>query len=103
MSQEVHPNSLKRIHSTESEAEEVPPLPKLTDVDLLLEIFTHKSLRRGEDNGKLGLLGKKVLDAVVAEYLFRKRPLMKAGELSVSADRLWFEREIACCTGETCL
>ena len=82
---QVHANSLKRIHSTESEAEEVPPLPKLTDGDLLLQIFTHKSLQRAEDNERLCLLGKKVLEAVVAEYLFRKRPIMKAEELSVSA------------------
>ncbi|KAG6882655.1 hypothetical protein C0992_011126, partial [Termitomyces sp. T32_za158] len=69
----------------------LPPLPKIEgDVDLLLEIFTHSSLRYGQSDGmneeygdtdRLAELGHRVLDLVVTFHYFSKRPILSATEV----------------------
>jgi dsRNA-specific ribonuclease len=72
----------------------LPPLPKIEgDVELLLDVFTHKSLRMtgaplNEDYGdtdRLAELGAYVLQMVVATHWFHaKNPSLPADQLSVS-------------------
>jgi len=67
-----------------------PPLPKL-DGDVILEVFTHRSLRfpgapLDQDseyggNERLAVLGEKVLEAAVTDTLFRKRPMLKGNDI----------------------
>ncbi|KAL0580819.1 hypothetical protein V5O48_001195 [Marasmius crinis-equi] len=80
-----------------SEAPALPPLPKISG-DYVLQVFTHKSLRRSEDasheledNERLSVLGAKVLDMAVTHVLFKRTPLKKSEELlplRVEADLL---------------
>jgi len=66
----------------------LPPLPKITG-DIILQVFTHKSLQRSHggtlddnsDNEKLAILGKTVLDAVLTHSLFSQKPPLKAAEI----------------------
>lgn len=69
----------------------VPPLPKISG-DIILETFTHKSLRlegsiysdeHSGDNERLSELGEKVVQLAVTEILFRKRPILGISEISV--------------------
>ncbi|KZT30884.1 hypothetical protein NEOLEDRAFT_43340 [Neolentinus lepideus HHB14362 ss-1] len=79
---------LKRSLSVSASMANIPPLPKLSG-DMTLEVFTHKSLRfegapRNEevgDSDRLAVLGGKVLDMVVANTLFNKRPMLQADEI----------------------
>lgn len=79
--------SLKRAR----DEKQLPPLPKLTS-ELILQVYTHVSLRRQTgvgpeeygDNERLIELGKAVLDALVTNVLFNRRPMLKAGEICVS-------------------
>ncbi|KIK07467.1 hypothetical protein K443DRAFT_673381 [Laccaria amethystina LaAM-08-1] len=67
-------------------------LPKIHSSDLVLRVFTHKSLRRAthsstnlndfDDNERLAELGKAALDVAVAHVLFNKRPMLKPSEMS---------------------
>ncbi|KZT04807.1 uncharacterized protein LAESUDRAFT_760824 [Laetiporus sulphureus 93-53] len=67
-----------------------PPVPKLRG-DIILEVFTHKSLRfpgapTNEesdcgDNERLSMLGEKVMDTAVTFTLFNKKPLINAQEI----------------------
>ncbi|CCL98505.1 uncharacterized protein FIBRA_00504 [Fibroporia radiculosa] len=67
-----------------------PPIPKLRG-DIILEVFTHKSLRfpgaptnedsEYGDNERLSVLGEKVLDTATTYTLFVKRPMLKAEEI----------------------
>jgi dsRNA-specific ribonuclease len=67
-----------------------PLLPKITG-EHILQVFTHKSLRRSADsaqdecgdNERLSELGEKVLEAVVTHNLFTQRPMLKAMNISV--------------------
>ncbi|KAG6818078.1 hypothetical protein H0H87_009233 [Tephrocybe sp. NHM501043] len=64
-----------------------PPLPKISS-DLILQVFTHISLRRATgdpedygDNERFIHLGELVLDATVTHVLFNKRPLLTTQEI----------------------
>jgi len=68
----------------------LPTAPKLRG-DIILEVFTHKSLRfpgaptnedsEFGDNERLSVLGAKVLETAVTSALFGKRPMLKADEI----------------------
>jgi len=71
----------------------LPPLPKIEgDVDLMLEVFTHSSLRFGsatmiEDYGdieRLAELGAKVLELTVTNQLYLRRPFLDSKDIQVS-------------------
>lgn len=72
--------------------ESLPAAPKLRG-DIILEVFTHKSLRfpgapinedsEFGDNERLSVLGEKVLELAVTFALFNKRPMLKAEEIEV--------------------
>jgi len=78
--------SLKRAR----DEKRLPPLPKLTS-ELILQVYTHISLRRLSDNGpeeygdneRLTELGKAVLDALITYVLFSKRPMLGVAEICV--------------------
>jgi len=87
------PTTLKRARSLERrkfDRTRVPPLPPLHS-DLILQVFTHKSLRRPKvspadygDNERLSDLGKAALDVAITHALFRKRPYLEVVDISVS-------------------
>ncbi|KAG6890734.1 hypothetical protein C0992_013117 [Termitomyces sp. T32_za158] len=71
-----------------------PPLPKVSS-DIVLQVFTHVSLRRTggsaeDDNERLIHLGRLVLDAAVTNILFNKRPIRTTQEIIVSFWNAWF-------------
>lgn len=72
---------------------QAPRLPQLSG-DVLLQVFTHKSLRlKGDspdqfrDNERFMELGKSVFDLVLTLHLQRRRPLLKAKDVAVR--RVW--------------
>jgi len=71
----------------------VPTLPNLPG-NLILQVLTHKSLRRpgasgeGIDNEKLGDLGKTAFDLAVTQHLFRKRPMLEGYEIYEQSRKL---------------
>ncbi|TFK36878.1 hypothetical protein BDQ12DRAFT_736619 [Crucibulum laeve] len=86
-------SNLKRTHpgghGKSFNSAHAPPLPKIGG-DLILQVFTHKSLRRKTgsdnpehygDNERLSELGKIALEATVTNYLFMKRPFLTAAEM----------------------
>jgi dsRNA-specific ribonuclease len=80
-------NSLKRSWSKQN-GTGVPLLPKING-DIILEVFTHKSLHvvhvnEEYGNERLALLGGAFLEAAVTESLFRLKPTLKAGDITVS-------------------
>ena len=89
----IQSNSLKRTRSENQRkfnASLAPPLPQIKSGDLILQVFTHKSLRRPNvtpehygDNERLADLGKVVLDAAITRTLFNSRPILQAAEISV--------------------
>ncbi|KAF8956063.1 hypothetical protein BDZ97DRAFT_1853487 [Flammula alnicola] len=69
---------------------DLPPLPKIDgDVDLMLDVYTHSSLRfdtapMNDDYGdthRLAELGAKVLDLAVTYHLYSERPFLTQGEI----------------------
>ncbi|KAF4623521.1 hypothetical protein D9613_002139 [Agrocybe pediades] len=90
---------MKRTHSIGNEkrdfdASRVPELPRLND-DLLLQVFTHKSLRRPGaspadygDNEGLGELGRTAFDLGLTGTLFRRRPILHVSEIRKYRDHL---------------
>lgn len=71
----------------------LPPLPKIDgDVDLMLDVYTHSSLRPSlpgvpptmnnnyGDTLRLEDLGAKVLDLAVTVHLYNERPEMNTAE-----------------------
>jgi dsRNA-specific ribonuclease len=69
----------------------VPPLPKIESGDLMLEVFTHSSLRSDqstlEEHGgceRLAELGGKILDMAITFCLFSQRPMLQASDIAVS-------------------
>ena len=87
----IQPNPLKRTRSENKIKFNAPPLPQIKSGDLILQVFTHKSLRRPNatpeqygDNERLADLGKVVLDAAITRTLFNIRPILQAAEISVS-------------------
>jgi dsRNA-specific ribonuclease len=86
------PTTLKRTRSLERKFDRtrVPLLPPLQS-DLILQVFTHKSLRRPKvspadygDNERLSELGKVALDVATTHALFLKRPYLEVADISVS-------------------
>ena len=53
-----------------------------SDIALLKEALTHKSVKKNAHNERLEFLGDAVLDLIVGEYLFKKFPHSPEGELS---------------------
>ncbi|KAG6885409.1 hypothetical protein C0993_002142 [Termitomyces sp. T159_Od127] len=71
-----------------------PPLPKVSS-DIVLQVFTHISLRRTggsaeDDNERLIHLGRLVLDAAVTNILFNQRPMRTTQEIIVSLKNVSF-------------
>jgi len=69
----------------------LPPLPKIAgDVDLLLDVYTHKSLRFGGaplndeygDTERLAELGAQVLDLAVTFHFYARKPMLPASEIA---------------------
>jgi dsRNA-specific ribonuclease len=69
---------------------DLPPLPKIEgDVDLMLDVYTHSSLRFGGapmnddygDTERLAELGAKVLELTVTNQLYSQRPFLTAKEI----------------------
>ncbi|KAG7099009.1 hypothetical protein E1B28_000893 [Marasmius oreades] len=79
-------------HPSVTAAAEFPPLPRISG-EFLLQVYTHKSLRRSEDvtpeefedSERLAVLGEKVLSAAVTSLLFSKRPMKGSAEILQSA------------------
>jgi hypothetical protein len=70
----------------------LPPLPKIVgDVDLLLDVYTHKSLIFGGapmneeygDTDRLAELGANVLDLAVTFHFYSRKPMLSAPEIVV--------------------
>lgn len=64
-----------------------PSLPKIKS-DIIIQVFTHKSLRRTTnnpaefgDNERLAELGRHVLDAVITLILFNLKPMLTAAAI----------------------
>ncbi|EIW86880.1 hypothetical protein CONPUDRAFT_86818 [Coniophora puteana RWD-64-598 SS2] len=85
-------NPLKRDRSPDDNGfrhddstSEVPDLPRLSG-DVLLETFTHKSLRvacnaRYRDNERLTMLGRDVLDMITTQLLYFRSPRLKVDQI----------------------
>ncbi|KAF9486442.1 hypothetical protein BDN70DRAFT_846274 [Pholiota conissans] len=76
----------------------LPPLPQINgDIDLMLDVYTHESLRPmpttlNDDYGdtfRLQELGQKAFELVVTFHLFNERPLLDKGQITVSNVFLW--------------
>lgn len=74
----------------------LPPLPGLSG-DIILEVFTHKSLRftgaptaSGDEyeNNRLAVIGQKASEMAITDALFRQRPVLQAAEIKVSQSLL---------------
>jgi dsRNA-specific ribonuclease len=82
--------TLKRAHSPVLDAprEELPDLPKLSG-HILLEVYTHKSLRlacnaRFRDNERLSVLGHEILEMMTTQLLFFRKPKLTVHQIKVS-------------------
>lgn len=83
-------SSLKRTRSPVLDAppEELPVLPKLSG-HILLEVFTHKSLRLAcnapfRDNERLSVLGREILEMMTTQLLFFRKPKLTVHQIEVS-------------------
>lgn len=73
----------------------LPPIPEIGgDVDLLLEVYTHASLRNQShtqmnaeygDTDRLAELGASALDLAVTNYFYLVRPFLSGSEINVCA------------------
>lgn len=72
----------------------LPPIPEIRgDIDLLLDIYTHSSLRHpalllqmNEEYGntnRLAELGAEALDLAVTNYFYSVRPFLRARDIQV--------------------
>ena len=75
----------------------LPPLPRIDgDVDLMLDVYTHSSLRFGSapmnddygDTERLAELGAKVLELTVTNQLFSQRPFLNSKEIQVCLEAI---------------
>ncbi|THH14357.1 hypothetical protein EW146_g5967 [Bondarzewia mesenterica] len=86
------PGFLKRLRPTMGFR--LPPLPSL-DGDLMLDVYTHKSIRYSGapmndeygDIERVNAIGKRVLAVGVATALFEKKPMFTAAELEAHIDK----------------
>lgn len=83
-------SSLKRSRSRTYGRTNIPSLPELTG-DIILEVFTHKSIQfdgpnsEYGDNTRLAELGAQALAMVVTRTLFdMKDPMLNVSEIAVS-------------------
>jgi dsRNA-specific ribonuclease len=65
----------------------LPALPKISG-DIILDVFTHKSLRHGTqetygDSDRLADLGEKILEMTATSALFNQDPVLSAADISV--------------------
>jgi len=98
-----HNPGLKRPRSSSNAMEPLPPAPKLRG-DIILEVFTHKSLRfpgapidedsEFGDNERLSTLGEKVLELAVTSALFSKRPMLKAEDIEIQRHEILSDANI---------
>ena len=76
----------------------LPPIPEIGgDVDLLLEVYTHASLRSHTqmnaeygDTDRLAELGASALDLAVTNYFYLVRPFLTGTEINVSGVYVFF-------------
>jgi len=77
-------------------ASSLPPLPKIEgDVDLVLDVYTHKSLRPDGvqlnddygDTDRLAELGGRILELAVTLHYYSKKPMLKAAEMAELRNR----------------
>lgn len=73
----------------------LPPLPKIAgDVDLMLDVYTHPSLRNSSnssimtneeygDTSRLAELGSKVLELAVSYHLYSEKPFLESDKIRV--------------------
>jgi dsRNA-specific ribonuclease len=72
-----------------------PPLPSLTDQDLVLAVFTHESLNgmANEEYGeskRLAQLGERVFEQAMAFHYFKKEPVLSAEAIEVGTLAILF-------------
>ncbi|KAI6047779.1 hypothetical protein EDC04DRAFT_2619886 [Pisolithus marmoratus] len=81
-------SSRKRHHSVTYDGfPELPALPKLSGM-LVLEVFTHRSLRLAchatyNDNERLTILGQQILEMITTKLLFSRKPRLKRENIEV--------------------
>lgn len=72
----------------------LPPLPKIEgDLDLVLDVYTHHSLRFGSaplnddygDTDRLAELGAKILELAVTNHYYSKKPMLSALMIAVGS------------------
>ncbi|KAF8641655.1 hypothetical protein AX16_009881 [Volvariella volvacea WC 439] len=72
----------------------IPSLPMLQSPDIILTVFTHKSLQSPgpsanfDANQGLAALGESVLDTVVTKILFSRRPMLSGDQIVESRKRV---------------
>ncbi|KAF8203844.1 hypothetical protein BJ912DRAFT_941196 [Pholiota molesta] len=81
----------------------LPPLPKIEgDIDLMLDVYTHSSLRMPEtpmnddygDTPRLRELGQRVLELVVTYHLFNERPMLRQDEIQTKREYILADTNI---------
>ncbi|KAJ6574936.1 ribonuclease III domain-containing protein [Mycena capillaripes] len=89
--------ALKRAHPSQQQQFVIPDLPKLS-ADTLLTAFTHKSLRRPDqepfDNERLSLLGERFLQMLVTEALLGVRPMLSTPEVTTQKNHFYSSNNI---------
>ncbi|KAF5323311.1 hypothetical protein D9611_005743 [Ephemerocybe angulata] len=75
-----------------------PKLPSINSIDILLQVFTHPSIRPTSpdrmdtndysDNERLTFLGELTLSATVTDALFRQRPMLSAQEITAKRQEI---------------
>lgn len=64
------------------------------DSELLNKALTHKSYTKSKNNERLEFLGDAVIDLIIGEYLFKKFPKQKEGQLSKMRASLVSEKSL---------
>lgn len=93
-------NALKRNRSQtiDEMPEEVPELPKLSG-PVILEVYTHKSLRLAcnaqfPDNERLAILGHEILEMMTTHLLFFRKPKLPVHLIEVQRTQLLTDETI---------
>ncbi|OAX44418.1 hypothetical protein K503DRAFT_765037 [Rhizopogon vinicolor AM-OR11-026] len=96
-------STLKRTRSPDLEAppedSELPDIPKLSGRDIILEVYTHKSLRlacnaRFRDNERLSVLGHEILEMMTTQLLFFRKPKLTVHQIEVQRTQLLTDETI---------
>ncbi|KAG0704356.1 hypothetical protein DFH29DRAFT_911984 [Suillus ampliporus] len=92
--------TLKRSRSPTFDAmpEELPDLPKLSGL-IILEVFTHRSLRLAcnalfRDNERLSVLGHEILEMMTTQLLFFRKPQLAVQQIEVQRTQLLTDETI---------